>query len=276
VDTGTAEAILREVGQAADAEIDLARAALAFAACDRPEAGETRFHDHLRELVDDVAQAAAAQPASLTAQAEALRSVLVERHGYHGDRESYDDLNNADLSRVIERKRGLPVALSILWLHAGRGQGWSIDGLNFPGHFVLRLEAGGERLILDPFNDGQTLDTNDLRALLKSFAGDKAELDTAHYQALPNRAILLRLQNNIKIRLLNANAYDKALPVIERMLLVAPRDAALWREAGLVHRQLENLRAAINCLENASGLAEAPAARQRIAAEIAALKSRLN
>jgi regulator of sirC expression with transglutaminase-like and TPR domain len=276
VDTGTAEAILREAGQAADGDIDLARTALAFAACARPEAGEARFDDHLRQLIDDVAREAAGRPASLEAQAASLRAVLVERHGYRGDRESYDDLSNADLSQVIERKRGLPVALSILWLHAGRGQGWSIDGLNFPGHFILRLEAAGERLILDPFNDGQALDTNNLRALLKSFAGDKAELDTAHYQPLPNRAILLRLQNNIKIRLLNANAYDRALPVIERMLLVAPRDAALWREAGLVHRQLENLRAAITCLETASGLAEALAARQRIAAEITALKSRLN
>jgi len=277
VDTSAAEAILREAGQAADEEIDLARTALAFAVCNRPQAGEARFHDHLRQLVNEVTQEAAGQPTSLATQAASLRAVLVERHGYRGDRESYDDLSNADLSQVIERKRGLPVALSILWLHAGRGQGWAVDGLNFPGHFILRLEAaGGERLILDPFNDGQILDTNNLRALLKSFAGEKAELDSAHYQALPNRAILLRLQNNIKIRLLNANAYDQALPVIERMLMVAPKDAALWREAGLVHRQLENLRAAITCLENASGLAELPAARQRIAAEIAALKNKLN
>ena len=276
MDTQAAEAILREAGAAADEDIDLARTALAFAACVRPEAGEERFAEHLRQLIDDVAREAASRAGSPEALAAALRTVLVERHGYHGDRETYDDLGNADLSQVIERKRGLPVALSILWLHAGRGQGWSLDGLNFPGHFVLRLEAGGSRLILDPFNDGQALDTNDLRALLKSFAGEKAELDTAHYQALPNRAILLRLQNNIKIRLLNANAYDQALPVLERMLLVAPKDPALWREAGLVHRQLENLRAAITCLETASGLAEAPAARQRIAAEIAALKSKLN
>lgn len=271
-----AEAILRQAGETADEQIDLARTALAFAACMRPQAGEARFADHLQTLVDEVRHEASGKLSGLAEKAEALRAVLVERHGYRGDRETYDDLDNADLSCVIERRRGLPVALSILWLHAGRGQGWAIAGLNFPGHFIVRLQTGGERLILDPFNDGQLLDTNDLRALLKSFAGERAELDMAHYQPLPNRAILLRLQNNIKIRLLNANAHDKALPVIERMLMVAPKDVALWREAGLVHRQLENLRAAIACLETAYGLAEASAARQRIAAEIAALKGKLN
>ncbi len=271
-----AEAILRAAARGPDEAIDLTRAALAFAACDRPANDAPDHVAHLRQLVDDVARHAANGPGDVAACADALRAVLVDAHGYRGDRDSYDDLRNADLSSVIERRRGLPVTLAILWLHAGRAQGWTVDGLNFPGHFILRLEAGGERAILDPFNDGRILGTADLRALLKSFAGEKAELANEHYTPLSNRAILLRLQNNIKIRLLNANEPTRALPVLERMLLLAPNDAALWRETGLLHRNLENLRAAIQALENAHRLAAAVAARQRIAAEITAIKSRLN
>lgn len=270
-----AEEFLRAAGQADDVDIDLAAVALAFSIFDRPEAGEPRYADHLRSLVAEVA-AAAAGAGALTDRLAALREVLVDRHGYDGDRETYDDLRNADLSQVIDRRRGLPVALAILWLHAGRAQGWTLEGLNFPGHFLVRLEAADGRAIVDPFNGGRTLEAAELRALLKGFAGDNAELAPEHTLPLPNRAILLRLQNNIKIRLLNAEDYDHALPVIERMLMVAPQDAALWREAGLVHRRLEKLRAAITCLETALALAEAPAARQRIAAEISALKSTLN
>lgn len=269
-----AEAVLRTAGDAADDAVDLAATALAFAVFERPEAGERRYRDHLETLAVDVR---AAQTGDSTAErAHTLRTVLADKHGYAGDTEAYDDLRNADLSQVIDRRRGLPVALAILWLHAGRAQGWSMAGLNFPGHFLIRLDGVGESLILDPFNSGRILETAELRALLKAFSGPDAELAPEHYAALPNRAILLRLQNNIKIRLLNASEFARAMPVIERMLLVAPRDAVLWHEAGLVHRRLENLLSAMRCLERAHELAEAPASRHRIAAEIAALRGMLN
>ncbi|MBM3537618.1 MAG: tetratricopeptide repeat protein [Alphaproteobacteria bacterium] len=271
-----AEAALRAVGTTADEAIDIAAAALAFAVLDRPEAGAVRYEEHLRLLAEAVATETAGHANWVERQAASLRAVLVDSHGYDGDRETYDDLRNADLSQVIDRRRGLPVALAILWLHTGRAQGWTMAGLNFPGHFLIRLDGPGESLILDPFNAGRTIGTPELRALLKSFAGEKAALEPEHVAPLSNRATLLRLQNNIKIRLLNAEEPAKALPVIERMLLIAPGDAVLWREAGLVHRRLENLRSAIRCLETAHGLAEAPAARHRIAAEIAALRGTLN
>lgn len=269
-----AEAALRAAGSADDESIDLAAIALAFAACDRPEAGDPRYREHLEALIEEVRAIGA--DATPLERAEALRAVLVDRHGYEGDRESYDDLRNADLSRVIDRRRGLPVALAILWLHAGRAQGWTLAGLNFPGHFLIRLDGQGESLILDPFNRGQALGVDELRALLKSFAGERAELTPDHYAALTNRAVLIRLQNNIKLRLLDGEEPARALPVIDRMLMLAPDDPALWHEAGQVHRRLENLRTALRYLERAHGLAEAPASRHRIAAEIAALRGTLN
>jgi regulator of sirC expression with transglutaminase-like and TPR domain len=78
---------------------------------------------------------------SLLARVQALHEVLAERHGFRGDDQNYDDLENANLISVIERRRGLPVALAILYLDAARRCGWPAEGLNFPGHFMIRLAA---------------------------------------------------------------------------------------------------------------------------------------
>jgi regulator of sirC expression with transglutaminase-like and TPR domain len=270
-----AEAVLRAAGLGDDAAIDIAMTALAFAARRRREAGDPRYPAHLAELARAVAAmtSGAGTPA---AQLAALRRVLVDGHGYRGDRDTYDDLRNADLAAVIDRRRGLPVALSILWLHAGRAQGWSLSGLNFPGHFLLQIETAGERVVFDPFNDGRTLGTPELRELIKAVGGPKAELDPDHYATLSNRGILLRLQNNIKARLLDQRDVAGAVFIIEGMLMLAPGVAALWREAGLLQVQQENLGAAGRCLERAVELAESGAARQRIGAELAAIRGRLN
>ncbi len=271
-----AERLLREAGQADDGDIDLAATALAFAARERSEAGAQRYREHLAELSRDVLDRASGEELDAAARLDALRRVLVDIHGYRGDRVTYDDIRNADLAHVIDRKRGLPVALSILWLHAARSAGWTMYGINFPGHFLLQLEAGDERAFVDPFNGGQILGRSELGELVKALAGPEAELATQHTTTLSNRGILLRLQNNIKVRLLKANDPTGALVVLEGMLMVAPAKAALWREAGLIHSQIENLRAAQICLANAVDLAESPAARQRIAAELAAVRGKLN
>jgi regulator of sirC expression with transglutaminase-like and TPR domain len=107
-------------------------------------------------------------------------------------------------------------------------------GLSFPAHFLVRLDSGAERLILDPFARGSVVDAARLRDLLKEVAGEGAELKPSHYEPVPDRAILLRLQNNIKTRLLRDGKLEAAARVIMRMLSFAPEEAVLWREAGLV------------------------------------------
>src|SRR3546814_19245031 len=90
--------------------------------------------------------------------------------------------------RVIDRRKGLPVALGILYMHAARAQGWPAVGLNFPGHFLLRLERHGERAILDPFNEGRVHGATELLDLLKAMQGQDAELGPEHYQPEIGRA----------------------------------------------------------------------------------------
>jgi regulator of sirC expression with transglutaminase-like and TPR domain len=260
---------LERIGALSDAEIDLAGTALALAVLDHPHVDQDAYRGHLAALAADVGRRGAAQ-------ADALRDILIGQYGYRGDRESYDDLDNANLIRVIDRRRGLPVALSILWLHAARAQGWRADGLNFPAHFLIRVDAGAGAVVLDPFNGGAALDGAALRALRKRFGGKDAELTPEDCAPVGNRAILLRLQNNIKLRLLQANRREGALAVLERMVLIAPDQPGLWHECAHLNRDIGNLRAAMTCLERTTALAGDEAARQAVALELRTLRTRLN
>ncbi|HYE49847.1 MAG TPA: transglutaminase-like domain-containing protein [Azospirillaceae bacterium] len=243
-----AKELLREVGRATDDRIDLAEAALALAALELPDRGLDTYRRHLAELAAEVADMAS-RAVTLEERVEALQSVLVNIYGYHGDSQNYEDMQNANLIRVIDRRKGLPVALGILFIHSARAQGWDMVGLNFPGHFLVRLQHDGERAILDPFNQGEVRSVVDLRDLIKQTAGAAAELTPEHYQPVSNRDILLRLQNNIKLRHLREERVDKAAETVEAMLLFAPEQPALWREAGLLNAHLGNIGAAIQAFE---------------------------
>ncbi len=270
------QAALRWLAGLDDGEIDVGAAALLLAARDRPGVALERYQRHLAQLATEVAAAYAAGAGGIAAQLAALNPVIAADHHYSGDSQSYDDLQNANLMRVIDRRKGLPIALGILYLHAGRAQGWRLDGLNFPGHFLLRLEATGERTIFDPFNGGKVVETADMRALLKATRGAEAELAPEHYAPASNRDILIRLQNNKKVRLLKSEQVAEALAVVEDMLLFAPGSDALWHEAGLLHSHLGNLRAALVALEHCRDLAPTPQDKHRVGLLIGELRNRLN
>jgi regulator of sirC expression with transglutaminase-like and TPR domain len=264
-------------GTIPESEVDLAAAALALGALDRPQASLADARVRLAALGRSVALAYdAAGRDDLSARSFALAAALAQQEGYQGDREHYDDLANANLISVIKRRRGLPVALGIIYLHAARLQGWDAVGLDFPGHFVIRLEYQGDRAILDPFNGGVALAVADLRRLVKAAHGPTAELETRHYNPVSDRAVLLRLENNIKRRLIAARALGGAAEHVRRMLLVAPDENGLWRELGLIEAESGNLKAALAALEHFAAIAPESGEHQRMRKLIQELKSRLN
>ena len=270
-DRATAEAFLRGLAGLGEARLPLAQAALALAALDRPRVDLARYHHHLAALVDEVGAAAS----RTSDRIEALNSVLIGRYGYAGDTLTYDDLQNANLMRVVDRRKGLPVALGILYIHAGRAQGWDVAGLAFPGHFMVRLEADGRRRIIDPFHQGRVGEAAELRELLKSTVGQAAELSPEHYADVSDRAVLLRLQNNVKLRLVQTRQTEGALAAIDSMLLFAPEEASLWYEAGQINAALGKLRAAITALERFLTLTDDATARHRAALLLQQLRARL-
>ena len=271
----TALAALAQFAKRGTEPLDIAHGALVLAMLGRPRVPLERYRAHLAELAADLS-AAARLAQGIEGAVNALTATLFDRHGYAGDTETYDDLQNANLMRVIDRKRGLPVALGILAIHAARAQGWEGVGLNFPGHFLVRIGRDSQRAIIDPFNRGKMLAADELRALLRSMAGEDARLEPGHYAALADRDVLLRLQNNIKVRQLQAGAVEEALKCLEAMIALAPDKGELWREQGLLHARTGNLRAAQGALERFLTLDPSDTERHRIAAVLQEIKGRLN
>ncbi len=274
-DLAQCERFLRALGASASPVLPIGEAALALASFDRPRVGLARYSRHLAALASDVARRVGAD-SDLNARAIALNEILLLKYGYTGDELTYDDLQNANLMRVIDRRQGLPVALGILYLDAARAQGWDAVGLGFPGHFLIRLSDGAGRLILDPFHGGRILDAVALRELLKAIAGQEVELSPDHYAPVPDREVLLRLQNNLKSRLIQGQRYEDAVRVIETMRMLAPDLAELAREAGLLHAQLGNMRAAMRSIEEFIAQIPDGPARHEAAVVLQRLKAKLN
>jgi regulator of sirC expression with transglutaminase-like and TPR domain len=255
--------------------LDLLEAALTLSLLRRDEPVDlVPLRQHVRAMADSVADLAHRRGASV----ERLADVIARAYAYRGDSETYDDLQNADLARVIERRKGLPVALSILYLHIARALGWDAEGLAFPGHFLIRVAIDGARHVIDPFNDGIVREASDLRELLRKILGPEAELTPAHFDPVPDRDVLLRLENNVRLRLAKQEDWAGSARSLERMLVIAPDRPELLFEAGQLNARLDKRRAAIAALERflAVGGDLDPGLQQRATALLQELRRGLN
>ncbi len=245
---------LDAVGQLPDIEIDLAGAALQLARIDAPHADWRTASQHLTALARETVSLARDMPSGTAAARAGALASLLGRHGYAGDTTSYDDPQNANLIQVIERRRGLPVALGILWLHCTRAAGWAAHGLDFPGHFLIAVEGQtgpaphpASRVVLDVFSGGAMLTNRSLLNLLRRTEGPAAELRPGVLQPMSARAVLLRLQRNIQLRREASGNLEAALACTENMLRIAPDTVSLWRDAAVLHEQLDQVPDALRC-----------------------------
>lgn len=272
---------LTDMGACADDDIDLAEGALLFAALDHPGLSLARYRLHMDALAESAARHHAELLAGGTAddadtRLAALRVALFSDFGYTGDEADYNNLDNADMVRVIDRRRGMPIALAILYIATARAQGWTAHGLNMPGHFLARLDHGPQRVIFDPFFGGRSMDAAAIRAQLKAVMGDKAELSADYYNPTRNRDILIRLQNNRKIRMIEAEDYDGALRVVTALRAFAPDEYRLLLEEGVLSARTERNQAAITALEAYIARAPDPQDRHDAALLLAEIKRGLN
>lgn len=246
-----------------------------------PDADWREARAHLSTIARDVVELSCAlAPDDLAGRAGVLAGLMTGRYGYLGDTEQYDDLDNANLIRVIQRRRGLPVALGILWLHAARAAGWPARGINFPGHFLFALE--GERkegrvlVVLDVFRGGVTLDRDDLRRMLRAVNSPDLEPGPRLLAAMSSRDVLLRLQANIKSRLILIGDVQAALACVNDTLRLAPEEPMLWREAGQLYQRLDQVEGALRCYGRSLQLAPRGEAAARTRAAMAELRGRLH
>lgn len=274
------ESELRAAGDLPDEELDIAQLALALSACDRPDISRDLYRTHLNELVEAAdAALGTSNAAPCQVAAGVLSGVMAGRFRYLGDAETYDDPRNANLAHVIDRRKGLPVTLGILYLHVATKLGLEMTGLNFPGHFVLRLRGPDEAVMIDPFNGGQTLTAADLLGMLRGAEGPEARLTPESCEAVGRRDILLRLENNILSRAIRAGEFSRARDVVTRMIWFAPGRAGLRFELGRLEVHAGHMGAAADafasCIDLATNLGEMRIAGMAEEA-LRRLKTRLN
>lgn len=241
-----ARAALDAAGLLPDDELDLATIALQLARIDRPDLDWRAGQTMVARLVGETLAALDA-PAGGAAVMRGIAEVLHRRHGFEGDRATYEHPDNANLLAVLERRRGLPVALGLLWLHLGEHAGAACHGLDAPGHFLIAFGHAADRVICDPFDGGRILPHESAR--LQPRPGRAAA------PRMPKRAVLLRLQNNLKVRRLQSGQTQLALACLTDMLRLAPAAARLRLEAALLQETLGARDAALASLERLHALA---------------------
>ena len=148
--------------------------------------------------------------------------------------------------------------------------------MDFPSHFLVALEGRKTQVVVDVFNGGQVMSARELRALLKRVEGENAELRPGILQPMSTRRVLLRLQNNIMGRRVQAGDLPGALTCTEDMLRIAPDHADLWRQAAVMNQRLDRVSAALRCFERFLALVPEGDAASRIRGAMDELRTRLN
>lgn len=271
---------LQRLGQSGEGPYDLAKAALMLAALDRPD---TKIGPYLQQL-NEIAEAVRTEFVFVRdagGAADALATVIAGRYGYEGERANYDDPDNADLIGVIERRRGLPVALGILYIHAARANRIEACGLFAPGHFLLRVQVKGSEAVIDPFNGGALVDRDSVglsrfgSSLHLRESGVSEQPDA--FAPVSDADVLLRMLNNIKNRALKVRDSSRATEILRRMTTIAPRRSVLWLELGKIQESSGALSAARRAYESCikSGTTGSDVSNEAAFA-LHALKRRLN
>lgn len=178
----------------------------------------------LRRL-EDAAQQAVPQGGGDPAAAARAVVGLLAREGFAGDEQSYEDPRNSFLDRVLERRRGLPISLSVLAVHLGRHAGVPLHGIGFPGHFLVGMRLrDAEPIVLDPFRGGQQLQAAELAQLLARATGRRAapeqERWREHLRPASGRDVVVRMLRNLVMHLQSAKQPRHAA-VAERLLQLA-------------------------------------------------------
>jgi len=264
-----AESALSELGQSPDERFPLFEAALLCALHEDPN----READPARELMNHAADRLA-ERLKRESPEEALAETMAGDLRLNGDIMTFEDPANADLISVLERRKGLPVALSVLYLDASRRTGLTVQGVDFPGHFLLRIETEEGPLAMDPFSEGRVVLPSELirRALRTGLTPDVADRLDVLMSPVKDRAVVQRLENNIYARASRAGDHARAERSALRRALLDPTDHRPWIDVAAAREGQGALVGAQEALARAQMLDGGAAIAARAARERVRLK----
>ena len=259
-----------------DASVDLALASLIIAEGEYPGLDVARYLERLDAMGREVR---GRLPRGQGPAIECLNAYLFGEEGFRGNVEDYYDPRNSFLNEVIDRRTGIPITLSMVYMEVARRAGLHVAGVGLPGHFLVRAEGRGRAVLVDPFHGGTLLSEADCQRRLDRVFEGRVRLEPSMLAACPRKAILARMLRNLKAIYVKADDYARALRTIDLLLTLDTESAEDRRDRGLLHAAFDCYALAAADLEACVALApaapEAPALQAR-AAEMRSLAARLN
>jgi regulator of sirC expression with transglutaminase-like and TPR domain len=240
-----AEDLLRALNEPGEA---LAPAALAIARVEYPALDSEPYLHRLERMGE---AAAGRLQRDSPVRIATLNAYLFEELGFSGNRD-YDDPRNSLLNEVLDRRLGIPITLAVIYLEIGRRAGLRLEGVNFPGHFLVRAPAGAGAIddqIIDPFHAGALLSEVDCRHLLRQHVGDEAAFDRGLLATATRQHIVVRMLVNLKRLYVRMRSFPQARAIADLLLAVDPSALGELRDRGLLAYHMEDFAAALKDLE---------------------------
>lgn len=246
-DPGPRQQFFAEISQE-EGDIDLAGAALMVAKEEYPQLPAGRYLGQLDLLAEEVRDRLDDETAELVVLHELL-GVLYNRRGFRGNREAYYDPRNSFLNDVLDRRLGIPLTLGIVVLEVGWRLGLPLEGVNFPGHFLVRFRGDAIDLLIDPYDSGTVRFEDEAQTLLDRVYGGMVRVQDSFLKRSTKREMLVRLLVNLKSLYLNVNDHERALGAVERIQLIRPISPMEIRDKGVILARLGRKNEALEQLE---------------------------
>ena len=232
-----------------DSAIPLAEASLILACEEYPQLEISPYLDMLDNMAEITAQKLL--PADSPVETiKKINTVLFETFEFRGATEDYYDPRNSFFNDVLDRRIGIPITLSTVYIEVSRRLNFPVVGVGLPGHFIVKYSDRLQEFFLDPFNHGQILTRDDCRNRIYERYGESVEFSDRMLGRVTHRQILWRMLNNLKEIYLRAHAFDKGLAIVDMMLMVAPEEIPQFRDRGLLRLQLRQFVGATRDLEH--------------------------
>lgn len=228
--------------------IPLVESALAIAEEEYPGLADRVYLARIEELANSARSRLPARRTSADGL-KAVREVLFAEAGFKGNEADYYDPRNSFLNEVMDRRLGIPISLSVVFLAVARRVGLAVDGVAFPGHFLVKHTAGGRELFVDPYRGGELLTAADCAGRYLAMTHGKGSFDARFLDSASTAQILGRMLHNLKKIYAQQGDDLRTLWTIDRLLLLFPGNLAERRDRGLVSARLGGRRAALSDLE---------------------------
>jgi regulator of sirC expression with transglutaminase-like and TPR domain len=256
-----------------EAQLDLAEAALLIAAEEYPDLNVGRYLMRLDEM-GSRAREAVPEAEPLAVRLHSLNRYLFAQEGFRGNSAEYYDPRNSFLNDVLDRKMGIPISLSAVYIEVGRRTGLQLEGVGFPGHFLVKAKDEDGEIVADPFHSGKLLSAQDCQKRLDRVYGGKVKLEASMLEAVGPRQMLLRMLRNLKAIYVRGEDYLRALKVLELLLLLEAENGEDLRDRGLVYAALDCYGSAAADLEAYLRMQPKAPEADKIVLKIADLKRR--